>query len=81
MKDIYDIIRDHLTDNGYDGLYNPGICCCSTKELFYCLETMEGVGSCLPGVFTKCSDCKSCEGYICGQMNEEGYCIGPKGEQ
>lgn len=47
MPTVLDIIREHLTANGYDGLYNTdGECACELSDLAPC----GGItGECRPG--------------------------------
>jgi len=36
MMDVVNIVQEWLKENGYDGLYYPGICACKVDELIPC---------------------------------------------
>jgi len=38
---IKEIVKSFLTDNDFDGLYNPGECACLKDDLFPCGEPSE----------------------------------------
>ena len=44
--DVFDIVAEYLTDNGYDGLWNDSGCACQIGELAPCGEM---VGNCIAG--------------------------------
>lgn len=43
---IFEIIEKHLTDNGFDGLFNPAECGCKLDDLAPCGEMQH---CCEPG--------------------------------
>ena len=47
MITIVDLLRDSLQQNGYDGLYNPGLCGCENDDLVPCDDHL--CSDCLPG--------------------------------
>ena len=47
MITIVDLLRDSLQQNGYDGLYNPGLCGCENDDLAPCDDHL--CSDCLPG--------------------------------
>ena len=48
MKDVSDIVKEYLDNNGYDGLYSPdGGCACLKEDLQPCGENF---CDCVPGI-------------------------------
>lgn len=44
---VIDIVANYLRENGYDGLYNPGVCACELSDLRPCDSEF---AECKPGV-------------------------------
>lgn len=77
---VLEIVSDFLKLNGYDGLYNPGECGCSSSNLFPCDEDSQ---SCIAGYIRKCKTCsddikETCE--LEGKDDPDGYCMGNEEE-
>lgn len=60
--DIFDIVREYLTKNGFDGLVegSEGLCSCHIDDLFPCGG--EDIGDCEPGYKTECPGEELCHG-------------------
>ena len=71
--DVKDIIKNHLIENGYDGLVNlEGECGCTLDDYHACGEYMF---ECKPAYKWEnaCKDCEHhCEGY---DENGKNYCM------
>lgn len=72
-KEIIDIIKEYLKENGFDGFfinYEHGQCNCSIDTLFACGNPDR---SCKAGYYQHIKDCLECG-------DDECYCIGYKKE-
>lgn len=59
--DIQQIVAHYLTEHGYDGLYNEGVCACKLGELFPCGEP----GNCKAGYLREGCNCgEGCDFHI-----------------
>jgi len=57
--DCKGIIREYLENNGFDGLFFPGECCCDLQDLIACNEYC---AECQPGY--KLPDREDPEGFV-----------------
>lgn len=46
---LKEIIKKHLDDNGYDGLFCPDECACLKEDLAPCCNTFSNISNCRPG--------------------------------
>ena len=70
---VKSIIKNHLTRNGYDGLFNERLeCWCARedKDFLTCEDIPE---DCQPGKKAFCNSCK--EDCFLGDSGELTYCI------
>ena len=59
---VKEIIKEWLTENGYDGLYYPGECACKISELFPCGDYEEML-ECEPGYIRDADHGEESSGY------------------
>jgi len=66
MKTARELILEHLSASGYDGLYLAGECACLVDDLAPC-ESMN-LDGCTAGYRVDCTDprCEVCEGGYAG---------------
>lgn len=57
MPNVLEITKQYLVANGYDGLYNPGECCCEVSDLAPCGEIG---GECRAGYKVPCPGPAGC---------------------
>lgn len=58
---VCEIVTQWLKDNGYDGLYAPGECCCSLDDLMPCGGSLWDPGDCRAGHVVPCPGSEECE--------------------
>ena len=49
---VVEIVEKYLKENGFDGLYDPGVCACKIDDLMSCENDCS---SCEPGYITYCN--------------------------
>lgn len=70
---VKEVLTDWLKVNGYDGLFNEGICGCCVDDLMPCHEPSP---DCQAGYMVSCCECHDQEHCSMGQ--EYDYLISPK---
>jgi hypothetical protein len=65
--DVRDIVRAHLLENGYDGLYIDWGCGCGLNDLMPCCVPCQ---SCKPAYFIDCKTCAKRE--TCAELRDLG---------
>jgi len=79
---IRDILRQWLQSNGYEGLYEPGECCCEINDLCPCSAPDIPIG-CQPGVKMPCpgpSEC-NCDGDCDFHIGSKPFYSAPETEE
>jgi len=56
--DVREIVKEYLEKNGYDGLFHPGMCSCTSDDLFPCGEPYPW---CEPGYKVPCACGEGCD--------------------
>ena len=59
--DVLEILEAWLERNGFDGLYQPGVCACLGNDLAPCGQIQ---GDCKPGFKRPCNCGEVCEWHI-----------------
>lgn len=64
MPNVHEMVKKHLEENGYDGLYSAGNCACKIDDLFPCGQTDK---DCEAGYLQPCDgscDMGKCDWHI-----------------